>query len=217
MSASLDIVCLTPAWQHAGLLLRTTATRFLTLPVGVESASPSLPAGGLACAVLLSNMQHQVELRIAIGADLAGANAWAAHLFGEGGSDLATDMLIELTNMFMGALRSAFGKAAVPFAASIPAPIAPAQLALPEAPGLRQGVFTLMIADAPLVVHLGVRGKSSVRLLPAALREGAVLAKNVYNARGGVLVKRGVRLSATMIKNIQAIVPARETIEVMAS
>jgi CheY-like chemotaxis protein len=200
------------AWREAPDSLSRNASTFLTLPVTVGE----IPVGislDHASVILLSSVQDQLEVRIAVGAETASARQLAIHMFGPDSDDLATDMLGELTNIFMGALKNSFHAESLPFTGGLPAMIEPARL---SEPFKHQQSFLLGIDQARLVVHLGLRSKANVHLAAAALREGMVLAKDVFNARGLMLLAGGTRLSLNMIERLHNALAPKVLVEVMA-
>jgi hypothetical protein len=80
-----------------------------------------------------------------------------------------------------------------------------------------QQAFQLEMADARLVVHLGLRSKGNQFVTPDALKEGMVLAKDVFNQKGLLLVNHGTRLSANMIGRLRGVLAPKQTVEVMTT
>lgn len=73
-----------------------------------------------------------------------------------------------------------------------------------------------MAGDARLVVFAGLRSRANVLVCPPDLREGMVLAKDVLNARGVLLLQGSTRLSATMVERLQGNLTPKHEIEVIA-
>lgn len=215
--SSLDQVVLAAPWRNAQTDFASVASKFLTLgvsPVALHSNSVPL---GLACAIYLASIKLEAELRIAIGADTASATALAVHLFGPGSENLLEDMLGELANNFMGWMKSGFSAAALSFTGGLPESLPTDYVLRPNSTYQAQQVFQLEMADARLVVHVGLRSKGNMLVTPDALKEGMVLAKDVFNQKGLLLVNQGTRLSLNMIGRLRGVLAPKQAIEVMTT
>jgi hypothetical protein len=80
-----------------------------------------------------------------------------------------------------------------------------------------QEAFSLNLVDAKLIVHLGLRSKANLDVAVVGLKEGMVLAKDVFNPKGLLMVNAGTRLSATMIEKLRTVLSAKQSVQVMAS
>jgi CheY-like chemotaxis protein len=203
-------------WASGPEKLRDAASKFLTLNATLADAPAPESVTGSACNILLLDAQHQLELRVAVGADNDSARKLAIHLFGPDSEDLAGDVLNEVTNIFMGTLKTGFSAESFAFVSGLPAPVQTEHLLRPPVTFKLQEAFALTFADASLVVHLGLRSKANVMVTPSGLREGMVLAKDVLNARGMLLINGGTRLSLNMVEKLQAVLEPKSQVEVMA-
>ena len=78
----------------------------------------------------------------------------------------------------------------------------------------RQELFALIVQGKTLLVRVGIRSRRNVLLVPGRLKEGMVLAKDLFNARGILLTRAGTRLSSTMVERLQSTLPNKQPIEV---
>lgn len=202
-------------WRSASKLIQDMGSKFLALPVilGAEAAAP-IPS--LGCAISLSHAAHQLEARIAIGADSRSARRLAVHMFGDEGDDLMGDMLNELANLFMGALKTSFSAESFTFTGGLPETISADYVLRPPATYKRQETFSMAIADSRLLVYIGMRSKANLFLASSGLREGMVVAKDVFNARGLMLVNGGTRLSLNMVEKLRSLLTPKHLVEVTA-
>jgi CheY-like chemotaxis protein len=203
-------------WAAGPEKLRDAASKFLTLNAALADAPGPETVTGSACNILLLDAQNQLELRVAVGADDESARKLAIHMFGPENADLAGDVLSEITNIFMGTLKTGFSAESFAFVSGLPALVQTDHLLRPPVTFKLQEAFALTFADASLVVHLGLRSKANVMVTPSALREGMVLAKDVLNARGMLLINGGTRVSLTIAEKLQAVLEPKSQIEVMA-
>ncbi len=202
-------------WRNASKLIQEMGSKFLALPVllGAEAAAP-IPS--LGCAISLSHAAHQLEARIAIGADSRSARRLAVHMFGDEGDDLMGDMLNELANLFMGALKTSFSAESLAFTGGLPENISADYVLRPPATYKRQETFSMAIADSRLLVYVGMRSKANLFLASTGLREGMVVAKDVFNARGLMLINGGTRLSLNMVEKLRTLLTPKQLVEVTA-
>ncbi|NOU31914.1 MAG: hypothetical protein HOO96_28755 [Polyangiaceae bacterium] len=202
-------------WRNASKLIQDMGSKFLALPVtlGAEAAAP-IPS--LGCAISLSHAAHQLEARIAIGADSRSARRLAVHMFGDEGDDLVGDMLNELANLFMGAVKTSFSAESFAFTGGLPDTISADYVLRPSATYKRQETFSMAIADSRLLVYIGMRSKANLFLASSGLREGMVVAKDVFNARGLMLVNGGTRLSLNMVEKLRSLLTPKHLVEVTA-
>jgi CheY-like chemotaxis protein len=212
----LDAVSRSSTWQQMGDEIAAVAGTFLTLPVSCASADSGASSIDLASGIVLANVEQELEVRVALSTDHTSGGALAARLFGEGAPDLQADMLNELANMAMGALKAAFGRDALPFTGSLPAAIAPEALAEFGAACQRQQTFALVAEGARISVRVGIISRKNVVVAVAALREGMVIAKDVFNDEGVLLLTAGTRLSSSTADRLRAMLESRRSVEVAA-
>jgi CheY-like chemotaxis protein len=204
-------------WRSAAECLRVAASKFLALEAAIGELPPPDYGLSLASTILLLNVQHELELRVAVGTNAASGRSLAIHLFGSEGVDLVPDMLGETANIFMGALKTAFGAESLAFTGGLPEMVASELVLRPALTYKLQEAFCLNLVDAKLVVHLGLRSKANLDVALAGLKEGMVLAKDLFNPKGLLMVNAGTRLSATMIDKLRAVLSAKQSVQVMAS
>ncbi len=216
-ASPLDQVYRSNTWRTAQAQSQSIASKFLTLDVEPAQTDAVTAVTEHACMITLSNAQHQLEMRIALGTDAVSGKHLAVHLFGPEGIDLIPDMLSELANNVMGALKTSFSKESLAFTGGLPQQIEVKEVLRPTVTYAHQAAFALRMADAAILVHLSIRGKSNLILRPATLREGMILSKDVFNARGLLMLQGGTRLSLNMIEKIVSTLPEKSQLEVMAA
>ena len=215
-TSPIDRVMLSSTWKDAREHVRNVAAKFLSLDAVLADAGSVIEPVEQACYIALSNVEHQLEARIAVGAGSTSGKKLAVHLFGPEGVDLVADMLSELANNMMGALKTSLSKEAFAFTAGLPHALDPAELLRPSVAYTHQVSFALRLADSGLLVHLSLSSKANLFVASSTLRDGMVLAKDVFNARGLLIVQQGTRLSLNMIEKITAFMPPKYLLEVLA-
>lgn len=217
MPSALESTVRSVTWITAAEQMASAASKFLTLPVGWDVLPGTPPAASIGACIVLLDAQQQLEMRIAMAADAASARALAVHLFGVEGEDLALDVMTELANILMGTLKTAFSGENLSFTGGLPMEIPVEEVLRPAMPFKFQEAVVFTIADARLVVHLGLRSRANEFLPTARLREGMVVAKDVFSARGMLLLDGGTRLSSHMVERLRAALPAQHSVEVIAA
>lgn len=216
-SSPLAPIARAAAWKAASDLVCSTAGKFLTVPTNLTAARTSDAGLAAGCQILMGAAKDQLELRVAIAADGKSVKQLAMHVFGDDADDVGAELLPELTNMFMGALKSAFSAESIGFAAGLPEAVAPARVLTPATPYTLEQSFELQVVDARVLVYLGLRSVANATVAIAGLREGMVLAKDVFNAKGLMLVSAGTRLSFNMIERMRAMLAPKQPVEVLSS
>ncbi len=212
---ALAAVSASATWRSANESFRKTASGFLGLPASIV-ADGGAPAPSLGCAISLTHPIQQLELRLAVGVDVRSARRLAVHLFGEEGDGLMGDMLNEVANLFMGSLKTSFSAEQTFFTAGLPETISGDYVTRPPCTYKRQETIVLAIEDSRLTIYIGIRSKANQFLGAGGLREGMVVAKDVFNLRGLMLVNGGTRLSLNMVEKLRHLLAPKQLIEVTA-
>lgn len=213
----LDLIMRSAAWRDLRPSLNTAVSKFLSLGTNVEEIPLAPAPPKFACGIVLSCVAHEVDMRIAIGADDATAKALAVHLFGPECDDLEGDMMGEVTNICMGTMKTAFSTDALAFSAGLPQAIAVEEVLRPSIQWKQHDAFAIAVEGSRLVVHVGLRSKANSVVPVGSLNEGMVLAKDVFNPRGMLLLTAGTRLSQTMVDKLQSMLSPKHPIEVSAA
>lgn len=216
-SSPLAPIARASAWKAASELVRNTAGKFLTVPTSLIAARATDTGLASGCQIVMGAATNQLEMRVAIASDSKSVKQLAMHVFGDDADDVGAELLPELTNMFMGALKSAFSAESIGFAAGLPEAITPARVLQPANAYTLEQSFELQVVDARVLVHLGLRSVANATVAIAGLREGMVLAKDVFNAKGLMLVSSGTRLSFNMIERMRAMLAPKQPVEVLGS
>ncbi len=219
-AAAAGAVALTPfeqvtrsaAWRGAAPAFQAAATTFLTLPVALSDAAP----GALASAsrIVLLNAEHELELGITVGVSAKTGSHLAVHLFGPENESLAADVLSELANIFMGSMKTALSAESFAFTGGLPQQVAADEVLRPSVTFKQQELIALSVGDGVVQLHVGLRSRANQRLTLGELREGMVVACDIMNARGLMLLNKGTRLSQNMIDRLRANLAEKAKVEV---
>lgn len=213
-ATALDLVSRSGAWREVRKNFGGAVGKFLAL--GISTGEIPLAPASLAfgCEVLLSSVTHELELRVAIGVDQTTAKTLAVHLFGPESEDLEADMMGEITNICMGTMKTALSSEALAFSAALPKAIAPEEVLRPTTVWKPHEGFVVVVEESRIFIHVGLRSKANASVVLSSLVEGMVLAKDVFNPRGMLLLTAGTRLSQTMVEKLQGMLPPKHAVEV---
>lgn len=211
-SEKLDVASLR-SWRGLGPLVAEDLAQMAGSPFGVAPGYPAhLAAGALSASIPMSLAGDQLELRLSIVADPA-ALAWIREtLLGDpAANDEATrDALRELTNTAGGALKRAALAESVTLTTGLPGNDSAVRF-----PGKHAcWSLTLEGRDGCLAVVGEIRNRSNERISAAQLTEGMVLAHDIRNEGGILLVPAGSRLTATSANRLSAMLGPRYFLEV---
>ena len=124
--------------------------------------------------------------------------------------EVIRDVLLELSNSGMGAVKSAFGNDGFKFAGSTPKARVFDELSTLLADVEAKRVLTFRSESSFVHVVIAVRRIPRIRVQASALREGMVVARNLLNDAGVLIVAAGTRLTETGAERIRRLVPRAE-------
>jgi AmiR/NasT family two-component response regulator len=208
---------LTQAWENVETVLTDLCTEYAQAKF-VSVAGASLPLTALGGATIsLNDVRHSLQLDLGFFGDERSLRRLASALCGgdESVVDAAVtrDVVRELANSGMGAVKAAFLPERYTFAGAIPkdAHGQDALNLLAHAEGRR--LLTLHASGMNLHIVVAVRETANRKLLGAALREGMVLVGDVKSELGVLLARAGTRLTQTTAAKLAGLLP-RKQIEV---
>ena len=204
---------LSPTWDAVEVLLASTWTEYLKAPYQLV-AGTSVPAPGTSGTVIsLTDVEHELRVELALFAPPASAALLTAAFCGDASmvdDEMIREVMLELANSGMGALKVGLVRDGFRFAASVPKPVAfvDAKSWLSNAEARR--ILTFRSETTVLHVILAVRRTPRVRVKAALLREGMVLAANVTNEAGTLIIAAGTRLTETSAERLRRTMPKLE-------
>jgi DNA-binding response OmpR family regulator len=170
-----------------------------------------------AAATLLTSNAHGVQIRVAVGAGEDSGDVLAARFFGDNADDLVDDMLAELSGVLAGALKSHFGSELLGFTAGLPLPLPAEEFLRPTATFVHQHRFGFDVGRGRIFVHLGMATRAITAIEVGALHEGMILATDLVGDHGDLLLRRGTRLSSSMVHRLRDLLSPRMNVQVMAA
>ena len=211
-SAALDVASLR-SWRTLGPLVAQDLGEMAGHPFSVVTGWPAhINADALSASIPMSLAGDQLELRLSIIAD-APALVWIREtLLGDpsANTDATRDALRELANTAGGALKRAALAESITLTTGLPCDDSVSRF-----PG-KHLCWTLKLegGDGCLAVVGEIRSRSNERISAAQLTEGMVLAHDIRNEGGVLLVPAGSRLTATSATRLATMLGPRYFLEV---
>jgi hypothetical protein len=198
----------TPAWGAMPETLRRVVGELLQSAPELVTLDGPPPEASIRCVLQLSDAEHLVDLHAQIAATRSSAISLAGIMLGDPPPDddaTLNDLIAEVANVASGAIKSAFVPDGFRFTLGIADRGAQGKghFALAQLVGLRSGSATLSLA-------LGISPRNAVVVSALMLREGMVLAENLLNDNGALMLPLGTRLSATAVNRLQNVLRDRK-------
>ena len=208
------------AWKTLDQMALADLSQMFALPFALieeqHIARWTAPANGFASTLTLSLAREQVELRLTVETDALSARSLAARAL-EGEEEIAESVLHDLLGEVANTLAGAFSRAAategMSFTAGLPAPASAASAPSSSAPVLSRWVG-VAVGDIQLYVSCVARVKPNIRVRTGELREGMILANDLTNESGALLVRAGTRLTTSTVNRVQRMLAGHEVVEV---
>jgi hypothetical protein len=200
------------AWNRVEEVFSVMCSDYLQGAFSPVVAADLPTADCLATTITLTDVEHELNIDLFFcvakqaARDIAIAFCGDAELVND---ELIQDVLLELANSGMGTLKGAFLTEKFTFAGSIPKAVGsevPLK-GLDEADAKRVLAFHSDKGTIHVVICLKHVGR--VAVLATALREGMVLAADVTNDAGVLIVRAGTRLTQTTADRIARMVPKK--------
>lgn len=212
--AALDTIAATKAWQDVLPTLATVTGGFFMVDMVADEAQVDMRDARVARGIVLTNVLAQAEIRLALVVDAENASSLTVHMFLEENEALWEDMLGEVANMSMGALKSAFSSEEIAFTGGLPVAVHPQKLERFTGECAHVKEFTLACPHGRMLCRVGLRFRENLKLPAASLAEGMVVAKDVFNEQGRLLLSAGTRLSLTSAIRLRKSLELKRPIEV---
>lgn len=196
----------TTTWPRLDEILQLSVNEFLMGEFVQNGATPTHV--DFDARITLTNVALGLEVALGFAADRGSAEALAQRLFGEPEDDaMLQDLLGEIANTAMGAVKAAFSAEGQAFTAGIPTSGRGdgASWLAEHHPWHRGRV--LDHEGVHLAITVAVRQRPTRELKAKELGEGMVLARDVKDDNGVLLVASGTRVSATLAGRLGRIAP----------
>jgi hypothetical protein len=205
-----DQLACSTAWRDAAATIQLGLCQ--TIASSVTLKQQSTTTAFYRSYIELTSPGYHLEWRIELGASQQSACSLAMHMLGTDDEAAVADLMNELANVFMGTIKNSLGDQAEQFVSGLPSREPPE----PDHDIAKYHVrFEMEVLQALLVVDLRLTPMSNAMVAVQDLREGMILAHDVYGPRGNLLVEAGSRLSAHTQTRLAKTLRETTTIEVI--
>ncbi len=202
------------AWRDAD----RSFTRDLEVVVGTALSVSTCPNPfeqiAMGAEIPLSLAAEGLEVRLAIGLDQASLLRVASMVLGM--DDAPPEVMIDVVREFANTAGGAFKRAAVEEGVTLTTGLPCEVLVESWGKAKAQQKFTIQSEDGSIKigVHIEVRSRALVRTTVGQLCEGMVLARDLLNEAGTLLVAAGTRLTQTQIERVARVLSTKSAVEV---
>jgi CheY-like chemotaxis protein len=202
------------ACREMGAIVAEDLGQLLGQTLGLaEGWMPELEDKPSGATIPMSLATEQSEVRVSIVVDAESLRAMAGLLLGDANAPRAAldDIVREMTNTAGGAVKRAAMSEDVTLTTGLPAD----DCAVPQQ-GETSRCWVASLAEPKVRIGIvgEVRRRENQRVAAAALREGMVVAADLFSDSGALVVRAGTRLSATTAQRVAAILGQRFVVEV---
>lgn len=209
-ATALDALLGTEAWGSIEKLLSKSMSDFFQLPFDTVPVTAG-HVDAFVAEVSLSDPAKQLEMGLSVVTEGASMAAFAMHLLGAD-DDLegSQALVLEVANILMGALKTAFTNHGFSFTGGIPSalPFDVCRTAFDSCKTRTRLAVGSGESKAELWIRL--KEKTNTKVRGSALREGLVIGEDLRDARGMLLIKGGSRLTQTAAERLSKLVPDME-------
>lgn len=205
------------AWTSADSAVCSELGDMLGFPL-IAAACPEGLEGAVEVATLpLSLAAEQAEISLAIGADQASTAALAELMFGSPTNDASAikDMMRELANVAGGAFKRMAATEGGVLTTGLPGESTPETFRHPKATARKQWIGTVEGSAIALRFELELRVREWKRVRVASLREGMVVALDLRNPLGALLVPSGTRITESHLGGLRRSLGDDGTIDIV--
>lgn len=203
---------LTNAWSQVDDILQRMCSEYLQHPYELVGGGGAIPQNRKGATIPLVDVENELSLDLTFVVSAESARTIALMFTGDPSmvdDDVTNDVLLELANSGMGAVRAAFLSEEFRFAASTPKTLTGTTDCLLDKVEAKR-VLIFRHESAVLHVVVAVRHQGRIKVRGSALKEGMVVACDVTNAAGILLVRAGTRLTETAAEKIARFAPMTE-------
>jgi CheY-like chemotaxis protein len=202
----LDALLGTDSWRNVEALLVKAMTDFFQLPF-VSTRAHDGRSEPFVAEVSLSDPAKQLELALSVVVDTPSMKRLGAHLLGDEDLEGAQALVLEVANILMGTLKTAFVSHGFTFTGGIPTTENFGRCRSTLDRALIRSRMAIAAGDSEVELWLRVKEKSNTTLFGRALREGLVVSEDIRDAKGMLLIKGGSRLTQTAAERLARLLP----------
>lgn len=209
------------AWKHIDSIVASELAEMTSLPFTHLREGPA-PRKPTFCAELTFSLaQEKAEVPFVIGLDEKSLSAISSSMLGdaEPTEETLLEIVLEASNVLGGAFKRRAVEEGVVFATGIPRRIAAADVprSMDECEGVRHWYVSTQDDQVLVEVMAGARRRENRVVSVAELCEGMVLAADVRNPAGVLLLPAGARLTESTAERARSLLNPAFVVEVAAA
>lgn len=195
-------------WDEMGSALRSSLSDFYQLPFEIGTVRND-NAASIVADVRMAETTRKLAVGIAFVVSSPSAKCLAGHVLGdETDVETACGLVLEGANVLMGALKTAYVDRGYEITGGLPSSSDAGQTrAIFDEQPTRQRFAFVAGPDVNVEVWVRIAEKQNVSIRARDLREGMVVAEDVRDARGMLLIRAGARLTETAAERIAKLAP----------
>jgi DNA-binding NarL/FixJ family response regulator len=202
---------LTRTWRDIEATCSRMCAEYLQLPSEPIVAASLPPPEALGATISLFDVERELQLDLAVFAPGRSPTIIATAFCGGDASlvndEVIDDVLRELANSAMGAVKGAFVVEQINFTGGIPKTVSARQFTTGLIDPVAHRVLGLRAGEAILNIVLSLRNKPRSMVAAAQLKEGMILASDVLTDSGLLLARAGTRLTQTTAEKLARLIP----------
>lgn len=202
----LEALSRTPTWRDAEAVLTKALTDFFQLPFAPVPVVDD-KGDAFVAEVLLAAPLRELEISLSVVVETASMKRLGAHLLGDEDLEGAEALVLEVANIMMGTMKTAFSAHDFAFTGTLPTreKLAASRLMLNRSRVRKR--FAISADGSEIELWLRANDKRNKIVFGYALREGLIVSEDVYNSDGALLIKAGSRLTQTTAERLSGLVP----------
>ncbi len=202
----LDALLGTDTWRDVDQLLTGAMTEFFQLPFG-PIRTREKPCDPYVAEVSLSEPTQQLELGLSVVVDTEAMKRLGAHLLGDDDLESSQALVLEVANILMGTLKTAFTSHGFTFTGGIPTNETFDHARATFDRSMVRSRMAIGAAESALELWIRVKEKSNTTIRGRLLREGLVVGEDIRDERGMLVIRAGSRLTQTAAERIAKLIP----------
>lgn len=210
-------LCALTAWTSADSSVCAELSDMLGLALVPRSAPDALSGVARLASVRLALVSDRAEVCLAVGVDEVSSAALAEAMFGtrdvDGGA--VKDMMREFANVAAGAVKRLAATDGRILTMGVPMDASPETFRDPGAMARRDWVGTADSGEVALRFALELRPRGAKRVRASSLCEGMVVAVDLRNEAGALLVPAGTRITESQLLGLRSILGVDAPVEIL--
>lgn len=191
----------TNAWKRFSETMRQVMADTIQAPVGIQASAAKVADTDVVALCSLVDAEHFLEISLLVSGSEAAVAALGKVLLDD--ESIGLDALGELANIAAGKLKTELGAESYPATISLYQPTTAATRAATIRASTGRQAVGLVSGNVSVCVILTARTSGAVEIASEQLYEGLVLAEDLANDRGALVLPAGTRLTSAAVRRVR--------------